>query len=300
MSERNRLPSLSDRYTDLFIPAEDIRRQLLDATPRVPSRSPPTSSSDSSPAPSEDPDRMQTSSTSTAIPVKNAFETRVADIKSPKSDINALILDYLTMEGYPKAAAKFSKEANLQPQQKGHSIESRQNIKEAILNGRIEVAITALNELDPEILDNDPQLHFSLLRLQLVELIRQCNGGDINPALDFATKKLAPRAALNKEFLKDLEKTMALLIFPHESLAPELDALLRSDLRLNTATKVNEAILERQARRREAAIRQLVKMRAWAENSARAKKKDLPDRIELGLYGEDDYNENGHEPMITT
>lgn len=150
-------------------------------------------------------------------------------------------------------------------------------------------------------MDKDPQLHFALLRLQLVELIRQCDGGDITPALEFATKKLAPRAARNVDFLKDLEKTMALLIFPHDSLAPELGVLLRSDLRQNTATKVNEAILERQARRREAAIRQLVKMRAWAETSARAKKKDLPDRLELGLHGEDnEYHENGHEPMITT
>ncbi|KAK0714791.1 CTLH/CRA C-terminal to lish motif domain-containing protein [Lasiosphaeris hirsuta] len=248
----------------------------------------------------EDLGRM-TSSTSTATPLKHAFEARVVDVKSPKSDINALILDYLTMEGYPKAAAKFSKEANLRPQQDGPLITARQEIKDAILNGNIEVAITALNELEPEILDKDPKLHFSLLRLQLVELIRQCNGGDITPALDFATKKLAPRAAMNQDFLKDLEKTMALLIFPHDNLAPELGALLRSDLRQTTATKVNEAILERQARRREAAIRQLVRMRAWAETSARSKKKDLPDRIELGLFGEDgDYHENGHEPMITT
>ncbi|KAK0627799.1 CTLH/CRA C-terminal to lish motif domain-containing protein [Immersiella caudata] len=248
----------------------------------------------------EDYGRM-TSSASTATPLKHAFESRVADVKSPKSDINALILDYLTMEGYPKAAAKFSKEANLQPQQKDNLIVARQEIKQAILEGRIEAAITSLNEVDPEILDKDPHLHFALLRLQLVELIRQCNGGDINPALDFATKKLAPRAAMNADFLKDLEKTMALIIFPHDNLAPELDALLKSDLRQITATKVNEAILERQARRREAAIRELVKMRAWAETSARLKKKDLPGRIDLGLYGEDnEYNENGHEPMITT
>lgn len=134
-----------------------------------------------------------------------------------------------------------------------------------------------------------------------MELIRQCTGGDITPALEFATKKLAPRAAANSEFLRDLEKTMALLIFPHDNLAPELGALLRADLRRVTASKVNAAILERQARRREAAIRQLVKMRAWAETSARSKKKDLPDRIDLGLYGEDhEYSENGHEPMITT
>lgn len=144
-----------------------------------------------------------------------------------------------------------------------------------------------------------------MLRLQLVELIRQCNGGDITPALDFATKKLAPRAAMNKDFLNDLEKTMALLIFPHDSLQPELAALLHSDLRRKTAKEVNEAVLLRQTKRREAAIRYLVKMRAWAESAARSKKKDLPERIELGLNGEDNdhydnIHENGHEPMITT
>lgn len=251
---------------------------------------------------SEDLGRM-TSSASTATPLKqHAFDARVADVKSPKSDINALILDYLTMEGYPKAAAKFSKEANLRPQQEGSLIRARQEIKNDILKGDIDAAITALNSLDPSVLDKDSKLHFSLLRLQLVELIRKCNDGDISPALEFASNRLAPRAATNEDFLKDLEKTMALLIFPHDdNLAPELALLLRSDLRQDTATKVNEAILERQAHRREAAIRQLVRMRAWAEETARAKKKDLPDRIELGLNeSQDGLHENGHEPMITT
>ena len=55
------------------------------------------------------------------------------------------------MEGYPQAAANFSKEANLKPQQEDHMINARQEIKEAILNGRIEAAITALNELDSEV-----------------------------------------------------------------------------------------------------------------------------------------------------
>lgn len=152
-----------------------------------------------------------------------------------------------------------------------------------------------------QLLDNDPELHFSLLRLQLVELIRQCNEGDITPALDFATKKLAPRAATNRDFLNDLEKTMALIIFPHDQLQPELAALLSSDLRRTTATKVNEAVLLRQNQRREAAIRQLVRMRAWAETSARSKKKDLPESIELGLNADDmEFGESGHEPMITT
>lgn len=99
---------------------------------------------------------------------------------------------------------------------------------------------------------------------------------------------------------------MTLLIFPHDSLNPELAALLKSDLRQKVADEVNKAILFRQTERREAAIRHLVKMRAWAETSARSKKLDLPEHIGLGLNGDnndtfrDRRQENDHEPMITT
>lgn len=153
-------------------------------------------------------------------------------------------------------------------------------------------------------------MHFSLLRLQLVELIRSCNatGGDISPALKFATEQLGPRAPTSPKFLEDLEKTMALLLFPPETLEPQLAALLNPDLRRDAADKVNRAILERQSTRREAAIRQLVKMRAWAETAARDQGTSLPDHLDIGLRGDDADNnsrrnmnsENGHEPMITT
>jgi hypothetical protein len=52
-------------------------------------------------------------------------------------------------------------------------------------------------------------------------------GGDIRPALKFATEQLGPRAPTNRKFLGDLEKTMALLMFPSDSLEPELAALLK-------------------------------------------------------------------------
>lgn len=67
------------------------------------------------------------------------------------SDINALILDYLTMEGYPNAAANFSKEANLQPHQDTGSIQARQEIQNSIHGGNIQLAIETLNDLDPEV-----------------------------------------------------------------------------------------------------------------------------------------------------
>ena len=49
------------------------------------------------------------------------------------------------------AAAKFSKEANLQPQQENTSIKARQQIQEHIHKGHIKQAIEALNDLDPEV-----------------------------------------------------------------------------------------------------------------------------------------------------
>lgn len=145
-----------------------------------------------------------------------------------------------------------------------------------------------------KILDQDSSLHFALLRLQLVELIRTCTttpNADIMPALTFATTHLAPRAPTNPEFLEDLERTMALLIFPPDNLAPPLAALLDPSLRKDVAKRVNEAILSSQGERPNAKVIGLVKLRTWAEQKAREAKKDLPEHIELGL----DPDPTGHE-----
>lgn len=138
-------------------------------------------------------------------------------------------------------------------------------------------------------MDENPSLHFALLRLQLVELIRTCTStpdGDINPALEFATTQLAPLAPTNPQFLEDLERTLALLIFPSENLTPSLAPLLHPDLRKDIATRVNEAILQSQGSRKEARLRNLVKLRAWAEQKAREAKKDVPEKLDIGLVGE--------------
>lgn len=148
-----------------------------------------------------------------------------------------------------------------------------------------------------QILDLDPSLHFALLRLQLVELIRRCitePSADITPAITFAQQQLAPRASVNEDFLHDLEKTMALLIFPSDNLSAPLAELLDPQLRQTVATKVNEAILSALGRRREAAIKNLVRLRAWAEQKARDQKKDIPPVLRLGLDAERDRQNGDH------
>jgi hypothetical protein len=78
-----------------------------------------------------------------------------------------LVLDYLIMEGYPKAAAYFSKEANIQPQSEDRSIQARQEILHAIHSGDIETAITALNELDPEVWHVSTLLPAAMIRTRV-------------------------------------------------------------------------------------------------------------------------------------
>ncbi|KAJ5674231.1 hypothetical protein N7462_009670 [Penicillium macrosclerotiorum] len=232
---------------------------------------------------------------SSASPIWHQFERKIDEVKPSKTDINYLVMDYLITNGYPAAANKFAVEANIQLRTDSESIQERVDIRTAIHSGDIQAAVEKINELNPQILDEDPSLHFSLLRLQLVELIRTCTDtpdGDISPALEFATSQLAPRAPTNPKFLEDLERTLALLIFPSDNLAPSLASLLDPSLRKDIAQRVNEAILQSQGARKEARLRNLVKLRAFAENKARSAKKDIPEKLDIGLVSDSHESNN--------
>ncbi|KAI5804964.1 CTLH/CRA C-terminal to lish motif domain-containing protein [Geopyxis carbonaria] len=188
-------------------------------------------------------------------------------------------MNYLINEGYQAAALNFAKEANLTPQVDWATMDERLRIRNEIHRGNIQSAIERINVLHPEILDTDPSLHFSLLRLQLIELIRKCTAspdGDITPALDFATTHLAPRAPGNQSFLEDLERTMALLCFPTDNLSAPLAELMDPALRRRVAAQVNETIMEAQGLEKEPKIRGLTRLRAWSEDHLRNERKDLP------------------------
>ena len=70
---------------------------------------------------------------------------------------------------------------------------------------------------------------------------------------------------------------MALIVFPHDKLGPELEPLLHPNLRREVADSVNMALLKRPA-----AIKMLIRSRAWAERNARVSK-DEPGQIGVDL-----------------
>lgn len=91
---------------------------------------------------------------------------------------------------------------------------------------------------------------------------------------------------------------MALIVFPHDKLGPELEPLLHPNLRREVADSVNLVLLKRPA-----AMRMLIRSRAWAEKNVRISK-DQPDRIgvDLSLDLTKAFSrpaENGNEAMNT-
>ncbi|KAF9505824.1 hypothetical protein BS47DRAFT_1353604 [Hydnum rufescens UP504] len=172
-------------------------------------------------------------------------------------------MDYLVIEGYKTAAEEFSKEANLDPMVDLDSIESRMSIREAIQRGDVEEAIEKVNDLNPEILDTNPQLYFHLQQQRLIEHIRH---GRVNEALHFAQSELAPRGEENPEFLHELERTMALLAFDSTPDPPAaIAALLHPSQRMRTAGELNSAILESLSQGKETKLVGLVRLLCWGE-----------------------------------
>ncbi|KAK0253887.1 hypothetical protein LTS09_011192 [Friedmanniomyces endolithicus] len=236
-----------------------------------------------------------------------SFTRKVEEMKPSKSDINWVIMDYLVSEGYPGAAEKFAQETNLPGPVDNESIRERVRVRNAIHGGSLDEAIELINEIDPEILDNNHLLHFHLLQLQLIEIIRTVlakpgsnpAATDFLPAIKFATEQLSPRAPTDPKYQQALERTMALMIFPPEKMTPEFKELLDEELRRKVAVDVNKAILESRGERSEAKIRQLIKARAWAEQEAKAAKVDLPAYIPLGLDAADELGGVDGDAMVS-
>lgn len=79
---------------------------------------------------------------------------------------------YLHTEGFKEAAEKFQAEAGVEPSVELNTLDDRILIRDAVQNGRVQEATHLVNQLHPELLDNDRYLYFHLQQLHLIELIR--------------------------------------------------------------------------------------------------------------------------------
>lgn len=78
----------------------------------------------------------------------------------------------MSTEGFKEAAEKFQSEAGVEPTVELNTLDNRILIRDAVQSGRVQEATHLVNQLHPELLDNDRYLYFHLQQLHLIELIR--------------------------------------------------------------------------------------------------------------------------------
>jgi hypothetical protein len=66
-------------------------------------------------------------------------------------DLNALIFDYMVVEGFSDAAVEFARETGISSTIDQDAIQERMEIRQAVADGRVEEAVRRVNELDPEV-----------------------------------------------------------------------------------------------------------------------------------------------------
>ncbi|GKA09030.1 protein GID8 homolog isoform X1 [Tanacetum coccineum] len=200
--------------------------------------------------------------TSKKVITRDEWEKKLNDVKIRKEDMNKLVMNFLVTEGYVDAAEKFRKESGTEPEIDLATITDRMAVKKAVQDGHVVDAIEKVNDLNPEILDTNPQLFFHLQQQRLIELIRE---GQVAQALEFAQDELAPRGEENPSFLEELERTVALLAFEDVKNSPVGD-LLDLSHRSKVASEVNAAILTSQSHEKDPKLPSLLRMLLWAQN----------------------------------
>ncbi|CAM6009481.1 unnamed protein product [Sphagnum balticum] len=201
-------------------------------------------------------------SSSKKVITKEEWEKKLSEVKIMKEDMNKLVMNFLVTEGYVEAAEKFQMESGTQPDIDLGTITDRMAVRKAVQCGQVEDAIEKVNDLNPEILDTNPQLFFHLQQQRLIELIRS---GQVEEALEFAQEELAPRGEENHAFLEELERTVALLAFEDTVNCP-VGELLDISQRQKTASELNAAILTSQSHEKDPKLPSLLKMLIWAQN----------------------------------
>jgi len=203
---------------------------------------------------------------------------KLGKVHVPRQTLNKLVMNYLVTEGFKDAAEKFEDESGVSAEIDLDQLDNRINIRDAIQEGRIDDAISQLNDLHPTLLDGNRYLLFHLQQQKLIELIREQK---VEEAIEFAGNNLAERGEEDSKVLAELERTLALLAFEDPFASPFSD-LLSHNHRQQLASEVNEAILRAEhVDSAQSKLAASLKLLIWAQEELDDKKVRYPHMIEL-------------------
>lgn len=187
------------------------------------------------------------------------WSERLRSVSISKATMNALVMNYLIVEGHKEAAERFQQESGT-PAGNLDTIADRRALRVAIETGDIPAALARAGQV---LSDASPDLNFAIRQQQLIELIRR---DDVDAAVAFAQEKLAPQAEQSSSLLSELERTMLLLAFDDPNAAPDGAELLSQARRRKTASLLNAAVLASQSHEKEAALPMMLRRLQWAQD----------------------------------
>ncbi|SCU92532.1 LAFA_0F11210g1_1 [Lachancea sp. 'fantastica'] len=198
-----------------------------------------------------------------------------------------LLLNYFVVMSYEESSIRMARELGYVRNNKDAStfnriykIKERARVRELIKSGKILEAIEQIyTEFGVQVLekdrsgiedgtktssDDDDDLHFKLLLLNLIEMIRRHHQSGASPEdssdfilelIEYSQERLASKADANTQYMKELELVMTLLLFPMEkcpekngvenmALPKSLRNLYSLSLRTKIADLVNRKLLE--------------------------------------------------------
>ncbi|RAL53114.1 unnamed protein product [Cuscuta campestris] len=177
------------------------------------------------------------------------------DTEMSNSDVHNIILSYLVHNSFKDTAESFIASTGMK-KPAGYCLddmEKRKRICNFIIEGKVLKAIEQTEQLAPDILEKNMDLHFDLLGLHFVELVSSRKS---NEALKFAQAKLAPFMKA-QSFLQKLEDFLSLLAFDEPEKSPMFH-LLSLEHRQHVADSLNGAILAHENQPRYSVLERLI------------------------------------------
>eukprot|EP01023_Acetabularia_acetabulum_P014651 TRINITY_DN1715_c1_g1_i2.p1 TRINITY_DN1715_c1_g1~~TRINITY_DN1715_c1_g1_i2.p1 ORF type:complete len:303 (-),score=33.74 TRINITY_DN1715_c1_g1_i2:1209-1982(-) len=189
-----------------------------------------------------------------------------------KSTMDELVMDYLLYEGLYDAAQAFAQERGISEStvkegDEQNQVNERQKIRRCIRKGDIDGAIELINNLDPEILDQNPKMYFSLYQQKFLELMRM---GKLEEALQFVRENLI-HIESDHELMREFSKTTEILLYEDPKKSPAGKNLLSDERLMSVASSTNQTLIEKGVHQQKEPILQLIfKYLMWGQKELRA------------------------------
>ncbi|CEG41240.1 LisH motif-containing protein [Plasmopara halstedii] len=194
-----------------------------------------------------------------------------------KESMNRLVMNFLVGKGYREVAEAFWRDSGTKPHVDLQSVQDRMSIQQLLLKGHIQEARDKLSGMISDFFEKNSWIDFLLAKQELIELIKVHN---IEEALQFAVKNLAPFGQKSPHFLQEIERTMSVIAFKSPLESP-LGHLLEQTQRRRVADEVNSAILRSQKEELEPLLPSMVQHFHYMEDQLEAKLSRHPRGISI-------------------